>query len=84
MDEDRVQVNIFYEKFDYTLVKQVAKITPGNLFGNIGGIFGLLIGGSIISIAEIIELIYFIIYNNFFKCYFRLIHEKIRDLPVKN
>ena len=55
-------VNIYYEKFEYTAVKQVAEITPENLFGNIGGIFGLLIGGSVISAAEIIEFFIYMIF----------------------
>ena len=40
----------------------MAKITPENLFGNIGGIFGILIGASIMSIGEIIEFFYYMIY----------------------
>ena len=55
-------VNIYYEKFEYTAIKQVAEITPENLFGNIGGIFGILIGASIMSIGEIIEFFFYMIY----------------------
>ena len=58
-------VNIYYEKFECTAIKQVAKITPENLFGNIGGIFGLLIGGSIMSLGEIIEFFFYMIYIMF-------------------
>ena len=57
-DTNYLSVNIYYETFDFTLIQQVPKILPANLFGNIGGMLGLLIGGSIMSIFEIIEFVY--------------------------
>ena len=60
-------ITVYYDTFDYTLIKQEPKITLVDLFGSIGGILGLLIGGSIISIIELIEFaasLFFLCINN--------------------
>ena len=55
-------INIYFDTFDYSNITQVAKITAENLFGNLGGAFGLLLGASIMSFAEIIEVIIRLLY----------------------
>ena len=38
------------------MITQVPKITPEGLLSNIGGVLGLLVGASLISLVEIIEI----------------------------
>ena len=50
------KVNVFINELDYTLITQVPRITPDALLSNIGGVLGLLVGASLISLVEIIEI----------------------------
>jgi len=49
-------VNINYEDFSYILNSETPKITFYNLIGSIGGLFGLFLGCSFVSLIEILEL----------------------------
>jgi len=49
-------VNIYYEDFSYILNSETPKITFYNLLGSIGGLFGLFLGCSFVSLIEILEL----------------------------
>ena len=40
-------------------------ITPFSLFGNIGGVFGLLLGASVMSFFEIFELGFILVHGAF-------------------
>ena len=84
MERKESQVNIYYEKFEYTSISQVAKISPVNLFGNIGGIIGLLLGASIISIIDSIEQLFIILYMAVQHFYFLKIRSIIAYITVKN
>lgn len=51
-------VYIYYEEFIYTSITESPKTIEITLFGSIGGILELFIGASIISIFEIVELLF--------------------------
>ena len=51
-------VRIYYETFDYTSTTQIPKLRSDDLFGNVGGILGLFLGVSLLSLVEIIELLF--------------------------
>ncbi len=48
-------INAFYEDSKYTLISQQPSIELFGLISNLGGILGLFIGFSFISLLEIIE-----------------------------
>ncbi len=49
-------VNVYYEDFFYTLIKEEAKTSFDSLIGTIGGLLGLFLGASLMSFFEIIDL----------------------------
>jgi hypothetical protein len=55
-------VNVYYEDLKYTLISQQPKIELFGLISNLGGILGLFIGFSFISLLEIIEILAELIY----------------------
>jgi len=55
-------VNVYYEDFFYTLIKEEAKTSFDSLIGTIGGLLGLFLGASLISFYEIIDLVISVIY----------------------
>jgi len=58
-------INVYYEDLKYTLISQQPKIELFGLISNLGGILGLFIGFSFISLLEIIETIAELIYIYF-------------------
>lgn len=57
-DRSTSKVTIYYRSFSSTWIKQIPKFTGESLFGSIGGIFGLFLGSSILTFAELIDFIY--------------------------
>ena len=57
LDKSFLKVNIFYESMSYTQTTENAALTFMTFLSNVGGIFGLFIGVSILSCIELIELI---------------------------
>ncbi len=53
---DYAELNIYYETFYYTVISQSAKISEDALWATIGGLIGLFLGASVLSLGEIIEL----------------------------
>ena len=51
-----VKINIFYESFESELIIEEPKTTSHDLFSQVGGLLGLFLGISIISLAEAIEI----------------------------
>jgi hypothetical protein len=56
-----VKVNIYYESMQYTSMVESPSFTGQSLLANVGGYFGLCLGLSLLSLVEIIELIFKII-----------------------
>jgi acid-sensing ion channel 5 len=52
-----VKVNIFYNDMSYTTVTETESLSWDTLLGNIGGMLGLFLGMSLLSLVEILELI---------------------------
>ena len=51
------RIFIYYENLEYEFIEEWPKMTSDSLFGALGGIFSLFLGMSLLSFAEIIELI---------------------------
>ena len=62
-----IGVSIYYENFYYTSNTEIPKISSDNLFANIGGILGLFLGASVLSFAELIEMVIYVIVISFKK-----------------
>jgi tetrahydromethanopterin S-methyltransferase subunit F len=58
-------INVYYEDLKYTLISQQPKIELFGLISNLGGILGLFIGFSFISLLEIIEALAELVYIYF-------------------
>ncbi len=56
---------IYFEDLKYSLISQQPKIELFGLISNLGGILGLFIGFSFISLLEIIEILAELIYVYF-------------------
>lgn len=50
--------HIYYDSFFYTRIIEVPQMTIENLLGNVGGILGLCLGASLMSIVEIFNVSY--------------------------
>ncbi len=61
LDKSFLKVNIFYESMSYTQTIENPALTFEAFISNIGGIFGLFIGISVLSFLEIIDLFVFIV-----------------------
>ncbi len=48
---------IFYETFEYTIISQSPKITEDALWGTIGGLVGLFLGATFLSLGELLEFV---------------------------
>ena len=51
------ELEIFYESFDYTVISQIPKTSWDEVLGTIGGLVGLFLGASVLSLGEFIELL---------------------------
>ena len=51
-----VQVNIYYESMSYEYISQSPTTTWVTLLANVGGVLGLFIGMSLLSLVELIEM----------------------------
>lgn len=63
--ENSLRVNIFYDSLEYEEIQELKKMEIVDLVSSIGGLFGLFIGISVLSFAEIIELIFLILHAIF-------------------
>lgn len=52
-----MKVTLFYEEFNLRVVKETPAFTLGGYLSDLGGLFGLCLGGSLLTVAEILELL---------------------------
>jgi len=60
-------VSIYFEDLKYTLISQQAKTNLMDLVSSIGGSLGLFMGASFLSLIDIIQIIFEVIYIQFDK-----------------
>ena len=53
-----VNLNIFYDRLSFTEISEKPSFTFVDLVSNVGGTFGLFIGISLLSLLEMVEIIY--------------------------
>lgn len=51
-------MNVYYENLEYLSISKMPKLQVFDLFSNIGGLFGLFLGMSILSFIELIEIFF--------------------------
>ncbi|RNA24739.1 acid-sensing ion channel 4 [Brachionus plicatilis] len=56
LKEEILSINIFYEDLDYTLISERESFNLISLISNLGGIAGLFLGASFLSLLEFVEL----------------------------
>ena len=61
IDEQVLNLNIHFNQMNYETVEEEAALNVGSLLANIGGILGLFLGFSVMSMFEIVELISYMI-----------------------
>ena len=57
-----VNLNIFYDRLSFTEISEKPSFTFVDLVSNVGGTFGLFIGISLLSLLEIVEIAYEMLY----------------------
>ena len=57
-----LMVNVFYDNMNYNLIEEHSEISIETLLAFIGGNLGLFLGISVLSLIEILEIIFYIIY----------------------
>lgn len=69
-------LDIFYEKLEYTIIKHYESMPNVTFIANLGGQVGLWVGGSILSIAQVICFLIGSVKI--------LLHQKLRKIPSAN
>jgi hypothetical protein len=54
-------LNVFYDKLAYTFIEESPKTEIADLISNIGGLAGLFLGVSFLSLLEVFEVIYYLV-----------------------
>ena len=55
--DDPLSLEVYGKKFEKKIVEQVKSMTFDQLLGNVGGLLGLWLGASMLTILEILELL---------------------------
>jgi hypothetical protein len=63
LEQNVLKVNIYFESLSYTSIQESASISLITMFSNVGGIAGLCLGCSILSLMESFEVIIKIYYS---------------------
>ena len=58
LKESIVSIQVMYDDLSYTKTDQIRKTTWEDLVSNLGGLIGLFMGASFLSLAEILEVIF--------------------------
>jgi amiloride-sensitive sodium channel subunit alpha len=53
-----INLNVFYDRLSFTEITEKPSFTFVDLVSNVGGTFGLFIGISLLSLLEVVEIIY--------------------------
>ncbi|XP_078588113.1 acid-sensing ion channel 1C-like [Branchiostoma floridae x Branchiostoma japonicum] len=57
MEKNAVVFSVYYEKLNYQKIRQLKAMDEGQLSSNIGGMMGLFIGASVLSLLEVCEFL---------------------------
>ncbi|XP_067661126.1 acid-sensing ion channel 4-A-like [Haliotis asinina] len=79
MIDNFLELRVFYDLIMLKSTTQQPQYTSASLFSNIGGQIGLCLGASILTVAEIAELLVFIIIFLLDKCRGRKARNRIRN-----
>ncbi|KAL5012168.1 hypothetical protein ScPMuIL_010719 [Solemya velum] len=60
-----IGVRIYYDSLLETETVQFPELTMEGILGNFGGLMGLFLGASLLSLSEILELVFLLIYQRF-------------------
>ncbi|XP_046544952.1 acid-sensing ion channel 1A-like [Haliotis rubra] len=77
--DNHLELKVFYDQMMVTSITQQPQYTAASLFSNVGGQMGLCLGASILTVAEIAELLVFIIIFLFDKCRGRKARNRISN-----
>ncbi|XP_030832762.1 amiloride-sensitive sodium channel subunit alpha [Strongylocentrotus purpuratus] len=77
-----IRLKIFYEDLNYEVVEMVPVYTIPSVLGSIGGLMGLYIGMSFISVFEVLFLVLRLIKIALIRIYSRI--NRVQPYPVKN
>ncbi|XP_046563424.1 acid-sensing ion channel 1A-like isoform X2 [Haliotis rubra] len=79
MEDNYLELKVFYDRMMVTSITQQPQYTVASLFSNVGGQMGLCLGASLLTVAEIAELLVFIILFLFDKCRGRKARNRISN-----
>ncbi|XP_067660360.1 acid-sensing ion channel 2-like [Haliotis asinina] len=79
MIDNFLELKVFYDQMMVTSVTQLPQYTAASLFSSVGGQMGLCLGASILTVAEIAELLVFVLVFLFDKCRGRKARNRISN-----
>ncbi|XP_067661119.1 acid-sensing ion channel 4-A-like [Haliotis asinina] len=79
LESNFLQLKVFYDQMMVTSITQQPQYTVASLFSTVGGQMGLCLGASILTVAEIAELLLFIIIFLLDKCRGRKARNRISN-----
>ena len=65
MGSSYAKVNIYYKNFEYELTTEIAKTNLFSFIGSLGGLLGVFLGFSVISLFEVIEAMVLVFCQSF-------------------
>lgn len=63
MKDNLIKLYVFYNSFDYKVIEEIPDYPLGSLLADIGGLLGLFLGASILTVIEMFEFIFKVLYN---------------------
>jgi len=79
-----LMVNVFYDELFYTNTDEEPRLSFENFIALVGGYLGLFLGMSLLSLIEIFEIIFLIVYHYILKKYKKYKLKKIEKNSKKN
>ena len=83
---DLVDIQIYFQTLTVEDVSEVPRYTILSLFCDMGGAMGLILGSTVLTIAELGEFLFFLIYDVIFfkisQMYFRLKRQRIQPVQL--
>ncbi|RNA26752.1 amiloride-sensitive sodium channel subunit beta [Brachionus plicatilis] len=78
-----LMINVYYEQMYYNLIEEYPELKADALFANVGGILGLFLGISVMSLIEMSEIFFYLIYL-IFKRYVFFSIKKVESINLDN
>lgn len=80
---NRTVMNVYYKDLNYKLITEIPKTNLDSMIGTVGGLLGLFLGISYVSVFEILEIISHMVYSIIMYRSPKKVEEKLSDIDKK-